>query len=198
MFRTSKGGGLASPPFPFSHSGPVLVCGNAFNLHDDLARAWQQLPRAPVIAVNGAAGEVKAFALYSKHPEKMLQWMDRQRQFGDSFTVHGSKYKPDCLAVETQYVKKNVQSAIKLGMARGAVVIAAARRKVQIFEYAPTKAKLAVVGTGRASKQQVQGMVQRLLNLPTIPEPEDAADALALAICHAQAMHAEKVTAQEV
>lgn len=98
------------------------------------------------------------------------------------------KYKPDALVVETQYVKLNVQSAIKLGMARGAVMIAAAKRKVPVFEYAPTKAKLAVVGSGRASKHQVQRMVQHLLRLPALPEPEDAADALALAICHGQGL----------
>ena len=100
MSRTSKGGGLASPPYPFSQSGPVLVCGNAFNLHDDFARARQLYPDAPVIAVNGAAGEVKAFALYSKHPEKMPQWIQRQRQLGDGFTVHGSKYKPGCSCID--------------------------------------------------------------------------------------------------
>ena len=96
------------------------------------------------------------------------------------------QYEPDALVVETQFAYKNIQSAIKLGMARGAVMIAAKRKKIPIFEYAPTKAKLAVVGYGRASKFQVQGMVQRLLNLAQPPEPEDAADALALAICHAQ------------
>lgn len=96
------------------------------------------------------------------------------------------KYQPDAVVVETQYVHKNVQSAIKLGMARGVVIVAARKRGVEVFEYAPTKAKLAVVGTGRASKQQVQGMVTRLLNLAEPPQPEDAADALALAICHAQ------------
>jgi crossover junction endodeoxyribonuclease RuvC len=96
------------------------------------------------------------------------------------------KFQPDAVAVETQYVHKNVQSAIKLGMARGVVIIAAKRRGIRVFQYAPTKAKLAVVGTGSASKEQVQGMVQRLLNLAESPTPEDAADALALAICHAQ------------
>lgn len=96
------------------------------------------------------------------------------------------QHRPDALVVETQYVHKNVQSAIKLGMARGVVMIAAKNKGLPIFEYAPTKAKLAVVGNGRASKSQIQGMVQRLLNLAHLPEPEDAADALALAICHAQ------------
>jgi len=94
-------------------------------------------------------------------------------------------HRPDAISVETQFVYKNVQSAIKLGMARGMILLAAAQSNVPIFEYAPKKAKLAVVGTGSASKQQVQKMVQSLLCLPTPPKPEDAADALALAICHA-------------
>jgi crossover junction endodeoxyribonuclease RuvC len=94
------------------------------------------------------------------------------------------KYQPDAIAVETQFVYKNVQSAMKLGMARGMCILAAARRKIPLFEYAPKKAKLAVVGNGAASKQQVQKMIQLLLSLPSPPEPEDAADALALAICH--------------
>lgn len=97
------------------------------------------------------------------------------------------KYSPHVLSVETQYVHKNVQSAIKLGMARGAAIIAAKRKGMKVFEYAPTKAKMAVVGKGSASKQQVQGMVKLLLNLKELPAPEDAADALALAICHANA-----------
>lgn len=95
------------------------------------------------------------------------------------------EFKPEAVAVETQFVYKNVQSALKLGMARGAVLIAAARSKVPIFEYAPKKAKLAVVGMGSASKHQVQQMIQMQLKLPRLPEPADAADALALAICHA-------------
>ena len=73
-------------------------------------------------------------------------------------------------------------------MARAVILIAAAKRGIPIFEYAPTKAKLAVVGNGNASKIQVQKMIQLLLKLPILPEPEDAADALALAICHAHAM----------
>lgn len=107
------------------------------------------------------------------------------------------RYQPTALVIETQFVQKNVQSAIKLGMARGVAIIAAKKRGIPIFEYAPTQAKLAVVGTGRASKYQVQGMVQRLLNLSQPPEPEDAADALALAICHAQ-VPAFKVCENEI
>lgn len=95
------------------------------------------------------------------------------------------QYQPHAIAVETQFVYKNVQSALKLGMARGAVLIPAAKADIPIFEYAPKRAKQAVVGNGSASKVQVQKMIQMLLALSQPPTPEDAADALALAICHA-------------
>jgi crossover junction endodeoxyribonuclease RuvC len=94
------------------------------------------------------------------------------------------KYSPNAIAVETQFVKNNPSIALKLGMARGACIIACEKNNVEVFEYAPKKAKLAVVGNGGASKYQVQKMMQMLLNLKEIPEPEDAADALSLAICH--------------
>ena len=93
------------------------------------------------------------------------------------------KYRPKALAIETQFVYKNVQSALKLGMARAAALIPAAKANIPIFEYAPKRAKKAVVGTGSASKEQVQKMLQMLLALSEPPTPEDAADALALAIC---------------
>ena len=94
------------------------------------------------------------------------------------------KYKPTSISIETQFVRKNPQIAIKLGMARGVAIIAGAKNNIPIFEYAPKKAKLAVVGNGSASKTQVQKMIQLLLNLKDINIPEDAADALALAVCH--------------
>jgi crossover junction endodeoxyribonuclease RuvC len=96
-----------------------------------------------------------------------------------------SQFQPDALAVETQFVLKNAQSAIKLGMARGVVILAAARRQIAVFEYAPAQAKRAVVGNGAASKSQIQKMVRLLLRLQGPIESEDAADALALALCHA-------------
>ena len=107
-------------------------------------------------------------------------------------------HKPQVLAIETQFVHKNIQSAIKLGMARGVVIVAAKRRGIGVVEYAPSRAKRAVSGTGRASKYQVQGMVQKLLNLDKLPEPEDAADALALALCHANAMRFSQVLGVEI
>ncbi len=98
-------------------------------------------------------------------------------------------HTPDYVAVETQFVSKNAQSALKLGKAQGMALLAAARRNIPIHEFAPSQAKLAVVGNGSASKEQVQRMIQLLLHLPHVPEPEDAADALALAICLANTLH---------
>ncbi len=93
------------------------------------------------------------------------------------------QYSPTLVAVESQFVLKNAQSAIKLGMAKGMVILAAARKNIPVKEFAPKKAKQAIVGTGNASKFQVQKMIQILLQLPTLPQPQDASDALALAIC---------------
>lgn len=98
-------------------------------------------------------------------------------------------YKPQALSVETQFMYKNAQSAMKLGMARGMAILAAARKNIPIYEYAPKKAKMAITGHGSASKEQVQKMIQLLLNLSSLPQPEDAADALALALCHAHSLH---------
>lgn len=99
------------------------------------------------------------------------------------------KYLPQTLVVETQFVHKNVQSSLKLGMARGIAILAAKKKQIPVFEYSPTKAKKAVVGNGKASKLQVQMMIKHLLKLSACPTPEDAADALSLAICHAHSLN---------
>lgn len=108
------------------------------------------------------------------------------------------KYRPEALVVETQFVKKNPQSAIKLGMARGIIILAAKKHGISVFEYAPTKAKLAVTGNGRSGKFEVQRMVQLLLQLPKIPTPEDAADALSIAICHANSLKFKTLISMEI
>lgn len=133
-------------------------------------------------------GRCKALDYGCIRPPSSMKLSDRYLVLFNAIEELLLKYNPEALAVETQFVQKNVQSAIKLGMARGMALIAAKRKGIAVYEYAPTKAKLAVVGNGRASKQQVQGMVKLLLNLAEIPTPEDAADALAIAICHAQSL----------
>jgi crossover junction endodeoxyribonuclease RuvC len=116
-------------------------------------------------------------------PPAKLLLADRYKIIFDSVEALITLHEPSAIAVESQFVLKNVQSAIKLGMAKGMVYLAAARKGIPVYEFAPKQAKLAVVGHGGASKHQVQKMIQALLRLPHPPEPEDAADALALAIC---------------
>jgi crossover junction endodeoxyribonuclease RuvC len=94
------------------------------------------------------------------------------------------EYHPDNVAIEEIFYAINVKSALKLGQVRGVAMLAASSVGLQVSEYAPLTIKSAVVGYGRAEKRQVQHMVTRLLNLSDIPEPPDAADALAIAICH--------------
>ena len=94
------------------------------------------------------------------------------------------RWKPDVAVVESLFSGINAQTALKIGEGRGVALLAAAGRGLPVFEYAPAEVKKSVVGTGRAHKSQVQEMVRLILSLPELPEPEDAADALAVAICH--------------
>ena len=94
------------------------------------------------------------------------------------------EHQPDNVAIEDVFYALNVKSALKLGQVRGVAMLAASSAGLEVTEYSPLSIKSAVVGYGRAEKPQVQYMVTRLLNLTEIPEPPDAADALAIAICH--------------
>ena len=96
--------------------------------------------------------------------------------------------RPDSVAIENLFFATNVRSALKLGHARGVAMLAAVEAGVEVVEYTPAEIKRAVVGYGRAEKTQVQQMVKLLLGLAAVPSPHDAADALAVAICH---MHAQ-------
>lgn len=92
--------------------------------------------------------------------------------------------EPDVAALETAFFGKNARSALKIGEGRGVALVAAASRGLEVVEYTPAEIKKAVVGSGQADKSQVQHMVRMLLDLSELPSPEDAADALAIAICH--------------
>lgn len=94
------------------------------------------------------------------------------------------KFKPDCMAIEKLFFTTNQKTAIDVAQARGVTVLSAADRSVPVFEYTPLQVKSAVVGYGKAEKQQVMEMTKQLLGLAQIPKPDDAADALAIAICH--------------
>ena len=109
---------------------------------------------------------------------------DRLREIFAGVDRLASEYQPDEVAIERVFMHRNADSALKLGQARGAALSATFAVRPRVFEYAPREVKLAVVGTGAAQKEQVQLMVRRLLNLSG-PLGADAADALAIALCHA-------------
>ncbi len=108
---------------------------------------------------------------------------DRLRQIFESVSAIVADYQPDAVVIESVFMHKNAASALKLGHARSAALCATFEHDVEVFEYAPRAIKQAVVGSGAATKEQVQHMVVSILKLASAPAP-DAADALAAALCH--------------
>jgi crossover junction endodeoxyribonuclease RuvC len=110
----------------------------------------------------------------------------------ESVTSLIDTYNPEVMAVESLFFCKNVKTAMSVGQSRGIVLLAGANADLRIVEYTPLEVKLAVVGYGKAEKRQVQFMVKRLLNLDETPKV-DAADALAIAICHINSIRCLKI-----
>jgi crossover junction endodeoxyribonuclease RuvC len=108
----------------------------------------------------------------------------RLQQVFLELTAELERWQPDIVAIEEVFYSVNAKSALKLGQVRGVALLAAACQSLPIAEYSPLSIKSSVVGYGLAKKEQVQFMVARLLALPEPPQPADAADALAIAICH--------------
>jgi crossover junction endodeoxyribonuclease RuvC len=107
------------------------------------------------------------------------------------------EHAPDVMAVEQLFFARNVTTALAVGQARGVALLAAAQRDVPVYEYKPTEVKLAVAGHGGAGKKQVQEMVRIILGLDSVPRPDDAADALAVAICHTSSIRFIEATARQ-
>ena len=101
-------------------------------------------------------------------------------------------FQPSCIAVEQLYFSKNTTTALIVSEARGVILLTAALLSIPVFEYTPKQVKLAVTGSGSADKYQMQNMVARILQLDSVPKPDDAADGLAIALCHIQ-MHRGKM-----
>ncbi|HUV12360.1 MAG TPA: crossover junction endodeoxyribonuclease RuvC [Acidobacteriota bacterium] len=140
--------------------GIVSVEGNHFRCLDYGAIS---------VVVNGAAPMI---------PERL-------KTIHSALTELMAKFEPEIVVVEGLFYAVNVKSALTLGHARGVILLAAAEQGLPVAEYSPLEVKKAVTGYGRADKQQVQTMVKTLLNLKSEPEPHDASDALALALCQA-------------
>lgn len=120
-------------------------------------------------------------------PRRLSQMaVDLRRVIGDTTPTH--------VAVEELFFNTNAKTALIVGQARGVILLVAQESQLDIFGYTPIQVKLGVTGYGRADKNQIQQMVKQLLNLETIPKPDDAADALAIAICHAHSVRLKSLS----
>jgi crossover junction endodeoxyribonuclease RuvC len=125
----------------------------------------------------------------------LASFPDKLHRIHSRLTVLLQDSRPDAVAIENLFHAVNVRSALKLGHARGVAMLAAVEAGVPVFEYTPAEIKRAVVGYGRAEKPQVQHMVKLLLGLAAVPSPHDAADALAVAICHVHSLPPRRAVA---
>ncbi|MBE3589367.1 MAG: crossover junction endodeoxyribonuclease RuvC [Firmicutes bacterium] len=135
--------------------------------------------------VEAAGGRLRALehGVVRTSPEEAVQ--ERLLKIHAQLRDVVERWRPRLLAVEQVFFRKNVTSALSVGQARGVVLLLAAQAGLEVAEYPPHAVKMAVSGVGRADKAQVQEMVRLLLSLPAAPQPDDAADALAVAICGA-------------
>ncbi len=118
---------------------------------------------------------------------------DRLHEIYQDFTELFSSFAPQVVAIESLFYQSNQTTAIAVAEARGVILLAAKQAGATVFEYTPLQVKQGVTGYGKATKRQVQHMVVRLLQLKSVPKPDDAADALAIAICHAHAAHSAQL-----
>ncbi|OEH84537.1 crossover junction endodeoxyribonuclease RuvC [Desulfuribacillus stibiiarsenatis] len=135
--------------------------------------------------IESVANKLKPIDFGCIRTESNIDMPIRLGQIYEDLTYLIDKYKPDVMAVEELFFNRNVSTALTVGQARGVVLLAGVRAGISVYEYTPLQVKQAICGYGRAEKNQVQEMVRMFLNLKVIPKPDDAADALAVSICHA-------------
>lgn len=132
----------------------------------------------------GSAGDLTALSYGVILTENSIPMQSRLLIIYEQLRKLLEIHKPESGAVERLYFQQNVRSALSVGQARGVILLALADSKIPVFEYNPVDIKQAVSGYGRADKKQIQQMIKAILNLDEAPQPDDAADALAVAICH--------------
>jgi crossover junction endodeoxyribonuclease RuvC len=115
--------------------------------------------------------------------DKSLTTGERLKIIHDNLNKLIKEYRPEVMAVESIYFFKNLKTAMPVSQSKGVILLAAARKKIPVFEFTPLQVKMSVTGYGRAEKKQIQKLLKILLNLKEIPSPDDAADALGLALC---------------
>ena len=137
-----------------------------------------------IVSFKGKIKEILDFGIIT--PDKTADLSCRLRIIYDDICSIISEYEPDCLSVEEVFYSNNIKTTLKLGQARGAVLIAAAKSQIKIHEYSARKIKLSLTGNGNANKEQVKFMVANVLNINIDDCKDDASDALAAALCHEQ------------
>lgn len=142
-----------------------------------------------VVARSGGAVSLLECGVVRTDPAMPLP--QRLREIYEGISEVLMRHKVDAVAVEGVFYAKNVRTTVILGHARGAILLAATMRDLPVSEYSPAEIKSAVAGTGRATKEQIQFMVQRLLRLKEPPRPNDAADGVAVALCHCNSISLE-------
>lgn len=135
-----------------------------------------------LIAKDGAKLKSLDYGVISTSKDKEMH--SRLEVLYDDINSLIKQHKPEVIVVEKLFFTSNITTAMTVSQARGVVLLAASKNKVPIAEYTPLQVKMAVSGYGKATKKQVQEMVKRILKLDSTPKPDDAADALAIAICH--------------
>lgn len=136
-----------------------------------------------IVSQNGPRLSCRAYGCVSTPAEHDLS--QRLLKIFEQIDAVVKRFEPTCLGIETVWFGNNVSAAFKTGQARGAALVAAAAGGLSVGEFTPSQIKMAVVGTGDASKEQVQYMVAQVLGLEAVPHPDHSADALAAAICYA-------------
>ncbi len=139
------------------------------------------------VVARGGDGAVSLVECGVIRTDARAELPQRLREIYDGIVEVIGRHSPDLVAVEGIFYGKNVRTTVVLGHARGAILLAATLRDLPVAEYSPSEVKNAIVGTGRATKEQVQFMVQRLLRLKSPPRPSDAADGVAVALTHCYA-----------
>lgn len=145
---------------------------------------------------NGKTAYLDSGCIRIVKPNESLPLADRLRIIFDAISNLIADHRPDEVAIEKVFLSKNADSALKLGQARGVAIVAAAVHNLDVAEYSALEVKKSVVGTGRATKEQVQHMVTAILTLNRSPQA-DAADALAVALCHANSRNNALIQARQ-
>lgn len=144
-----------------------------------------------IIETDGQSFDVLDFGVITTSPK--TDRLDRVIETVKDLAALAKEFKPDQIAIEELFFSKNVSTAMQVAESRGAIIYEFSRQKYPIYQYKPNQIKMAVCGYGNAPKIQIQQMVKLMLNLDQIPKPDDAADALAIAICHAGHLKNQKL-----